>query len=83
MIEEMLYPHAVWLDAINTAGIQRIAELAQGSERAICRTLRGLKTPEDATAVFARARELVTEHCEGLRPDDAPPGWRLVAVAGV
>ena len=79
----LLYPHAVWLDAINTAGLQIIAERTKGSRRQVGRALQNLKTPEAAKLVRQRAKALVEAHCEGLDPSAAPDGWRLVGVAAV
>lgn len=77
-----LYPHAVWLDAINTAGLQLIAERTAGKStpRAVGRALQNLKSPGQAAVVRERARALMVEHCKGLHPNDAPADMRVVGV---
>lgn len=79
-IDGLLYPHPLWLDAINTAGIQLIAERVRGSAREAGRALVGCLTEAAAEEVRRRAAELLSTHHKGLRPDDAPPGYRVVGV---
>jgi len=82
-LDGLLYPHAVWLDAINTAGALLMAERVKGSPRAMARALRQMRNPDGAAAVRRRARDLMRDTHPGLAPGDAPDGWRVVGVVVV